>query len=349
MATNPPVLPEPALPFHTAETDVLTPAQVACWRENGYALVNEVFPRALLEEMRAQVTASFPAAGSAEAESITEFGEGQQNFPFKSTAANEVALHPRLLRAVSQLLGVDVAHVRLTQSEVWPKYGRTVRAGEYDNQDQRIHCDFPNHTLTHPPPWDVPDAVEIILYLDEVDISGGATAIVPRSGPEDPAYEYPITKMPGFGDLEWKNDRESAEAYLARVAPAVADFRQTHLYPREKKVHYTFGTVLFYRHDTWHRGTPLKPGALRVVHNMTFRKSESEWISTLHQGWAWAMYHNTMFMEKLIAAASVEQRCVLGFPRPGHPYWTRATVLAVAARYGPLGLDVTPYASALQP
>ena len=339
-------LPEPALAPGESEV-VLTDAQVRRWRENGYALVNGVFPRELLETMRAQVTCSFPAAGSPEAEKVAEFGEGQQHFPFQSAAANEVALHPRLLVAVGQLLGVGVEHVRLTQSDVWPKYGRSVCAGEYDNQDQRMHCDYPNHTLTHPPPWERPEVVEIILYLDQVDVSGGATAVVPRLGPDDPAYEHPITKMPGFGALEWKNDRESAEAYLARVAPAVAEWRRTHLYPREERVQYTFGTVLFYRHDTWHRGTPLTPGALRVVHNMTFRKEASEWVSTLHQGWAWAMYTKAMRMERLIANVSVEQRCVLGFPRPGHPYWTKETVLAVAARYAPLGMDVTPYAAAL--
>jgi hypothetical protein len=52
-------------------------------------------------------------------------------------------------------------------------------------------------------------------------------------------------------------------------------------------------------------------------------------------------------MERLIAKASVEQRCVLGFPRPGHSYWTQETIAAVQARYGSLGIDMTPYAHAL--
>jgi hypothetical protein len=105
--------------------------------------------------------------------------------------------------------------------------------------------------------------------------------------------------------------------------------------------------VLFYRHDTWHRGTPLEPGALRLTLNMTFRKAESEWISTLSRGWSWAMYRPSWVMERLIVKASVEQRCVLGFPRPGHSYWTQETIAAVQARYGSLGIDMTPYAHAL--
>ena len=55
------------------------------------------------------------------------------------------------------------------------------------------------------------------------------------------------------------------------------------------------------------------------------------------------MYSRPKTLERLIASASVEQRCVLGFPAPGHPYWSRETLDAVAARFGPLGIDMTPY------
>src|SRR5262249_50260951 len=127
----------------------------------------------------------------------------------------------------------------------------------------------------------------------------------------------------------------------------VARWRAEHLYPREVSADYRMGTALFYRHDTWHRGTPLAPGALRLALNVTFRNAESEWNSTLSRGWSWAMYRPSFLMERLIARASVEQRCVLGFPRPGHGYWTQETIAAVRARYGPLGIDMTPYQRAL--
>ena len=70
-------------------------------------------------------------------------------------------------------------------------------------------------------------------------------------------------------------------------------------------------------------------------------------MSTLHSGWAWAMYRRSKVMERLLAQTSVEQRCVLGFPAPGYSYWNAETIAAVAARYGPLGLDVSPYLEAL--
>lgn len=112
---------------------------------------------------------------------------------------------------------------------------------------------------------------------------------------------------------------------------------------------YRPGSVLFYRHDTWHRGTPLRPGSRRLAQNLTFRRAGSEWVSTVHTGWAWAMYRPSQVMERLIAQSSVDQRCVLGFPAPGHSYWTAETVAAVEARFGPLGMDTSPYANALAP
>ncbi|MEE2674241.1 MAG: hypothetical protein VX466_10620, partial [Myxococcota bacterium] len=43
---------------------------------------------------------------------------------------------------------------------------------------------------------------------------------------------------------------------------------------------------------------------------------------------------------------SVEQRCVLGFPEPGHAYWTRGTLDGVRARLEPWGMEIAPYEEA---
>ena len=126
----------------------------------------------------------------------------------------------------------------------------------------------------------------------------------------------------------------------------MARFRADHLYRRERRLRFRVGTLLLYRHDTWHRGTPLRLGTRRLAQNLTFRRAASEWISVLQPGWAWAMYGRDQRMERLLAGASVEQRCVLGFPAPGHAYWTPETLDAVEARYGPLGMDLGPYRAA---
>ncbi len=328
-------------PEQIANSSGLGASQINSWRERGFALVDGLLPQELIEAIASEAGAAYPPAGSAEAEAYRDFGsEGRMAFPSECEAFNELTLHPSLLAAVTALLGVGVRDIRLTQSDLWPKYGHARRGG---NDDQRIHVDYPNHTLVHPPRWDAPEAVELILYLSDVDDCGGATAVVPREGADDPAYRWPIVDTPGVGRFDWVNDRRRAEAHVANRSPETARFRAEHLYAREQLARFSRGTVLLYRHDTWHRGTPLYEGTRRIAWNMTFRLAASEWINVLQPGWAWAMYRRSQVMERLIATASVDQRCVLGFPAPGHAYWNHDTVAAVEARFGPLGFDASPY------
>lgn len=329
-----------------AEGSPLTDAQIDSWRSAGWALVSGIFPDPLIEALHDRAAERFPAPGSEAAGQTADFGSDLV-FPSNLSELNTLTLHPRLLAAVAALLDRPVTHIRLSQSDLWPKYGcRDKSAGALDNMDQRIHVDYPNHTLAHPAEWHRPEAVEMIVYLSDVSDCGGPTAVVPRADPEDPAYRWPIVDSPGIADLDYVNDRESAEAYFAAERPALADWRAM-LYERERYAAFKPGDVLFYRHDTWHRGTPMRPGALRLVQNITFRRADCEWISTLHVGWAWQAYRRNKFLERLIASASLEQRAVLGFPQPDSDYWTEATIAAVAARHGAFGMDMTPYREAL--
>ena len=326
------------------ETDnpTLTDFQVRSWRERGFALVDGLLPLDLILNLFDAAISRFPAANSVEAGQLNDFGGGM-TFPDRDAHFNLISLHPHLLGAASQLLDTPICGLRLSQSDLWPKYGRTPGdRGDFDNQDQRMHLDYPNHTLTHPPAWDAPEAVEIIVYLcDEVDV-GGATAVVPRGGQDDLAYASPMINTPGVSDFPWINDRSRSEAWFLKNRPEVAEFR-AQLYEREVYARYRMGSVLFYRHDTWHRGTPLLPGSVRLAQNLTYRKADASWISTLHPGWAWAMYKPDRRMERLIAELTPEQRSVLGFPAPGDAYWDAEKINAVEARYGYLGFDAAPY------
>lgn len=325
-----------------AVSSKLTDMQVRSWREQGFVLVDGLIPIDLISGLLGAAVSRFPAAGSNEAADLNDFGGGM-TFPDQNPLFNLLSLHPHLLGAASQLLGVPVSELRLTQSDLWPKYGRSPGdRGDLDNQDQRMHLDYPNHTLTHPPAWDQPEAVEIIIYLCNESDVGGATAVVPRESHDDGAYNSPMVNTPGTSDIPWINDRSRAEAWFQKHYPEIAEFR-ARLYDREVYAQYRQGSVLLYRHDTWHRGTPLRPGFVRLAHNLTFRKAEASWISTLHPGWAWAMYKPDQRMERLIAQATPEQRSVLGFPAPGDPYWDSDKISAVEARYGALGFDAAPY------
>ena len=330
----------------------LSESDIQRWREKGFALVHDLLPRPLLAELKQDAQNHYPVPGSKASKRFTDFSSGQSFvFPSRSTAFNAVTLHPVLLQAAADLLDVPVMGLRLSQSDLWPKYGSpNSKTGleidaleEDDNRDQRMHCDYPNHSLVHPPEWDRPEAVEMIVYLNNYEDCDGATAVVPRSGYDDPAYPWPIVQSPGVGALDYVNDRTKAEAYMASRDPQGAAFRAQHLYPREVVARYQFGSVLLYRHDTWHRGRPVKSGTLRLAQNLTFCRAGREWLTPAHSGWSWSMYEPDKLMEKLIAQATVEQRTVLGFPEPGHDYWTPHTLAAVKARYKSFGIDMTPY------
>jgi hypothetical protein len=133
--------------------------------------------------------------------------------------------------------------------------------------------------------------------------------------------------------------------------PEMYEFRKK-LYEREIPVKFTRGTVLLYRHDVFHRGTPVKPKQFRIAQNLVYRRSDVEWINTWNQGFARSMYGwrgdgKTFMTENIIAKSSPEQRCVLGFPAPEHLYWNHITLNAVCARYDIFGFDKTPYEEAI--
>ncbi len=178
-----------------------------------------MLPTQLINDLATAAGNHYPAVGTAAAAGFTDFGSaGALNFPARIDVFNQVTLHQNVLQAVGDLLGVTLDTLRLSQSDLWPKYGRansqmlpTATDNIQDNADQRIHVDYPNHSLVHPPPWHKPEAVEMILYLSDSTDGLGGTAVVPRTGTDDPAYRWPIIDSPGIGDLRYINNREAAE------------------------------------------------------------------------------------------------------------------------------------------
>jgi len=278
--------------------------------------------------------------------------ESALTFPSESHALNLVTVHPRVIALSCQLLGVPEDTIRLSQSEAWGKTG--IDAKEFAKRkprqalDQRIHCDYPNHTLVHPSPWNNPDAVSFILYLSDHQVTGGGTALVRRTGNKDPAYgEGKLTWTPGVRG-HWINDKTMAEENYKTRDPKVYKFRKT-LYDREEILRFNKGTMLVYRQDLWHRGRCVNPGARRYVMNLTFRKAEAEWVGHWHPGWARKNYGLGWPIRKLetfIASLTPVQRTILGFPSPGSKYWNPFTLKAVEARYSPFGMDMKPYKDA---
>jgi hypothetical protein len=102
------------------------------------------------------------------------------------------------------------------------------------------------------------------------------------------------------------------------------------------------GSFLAYRSDVWHRGSDFgRPDASRFVLVVAFRPARADWFGYD----AFERLGNSGVFRSFAAGKSPEDLALFGVPRPGHDYWTEATVDAMAAEYP--GLDLSPWRAAL--
>jgi hypothetical protein len=269
-----------------------------------------------------------------------DFGSAdrQFEFPTRIQALDDLVLNEQLIQAVQQLL--DTPDIRLLQADLWSKVGAATHAHDaQSNTDQRMHMDYGNNTVLHPD-WHQPEAVAAIIYFDDSGNTAGGTAYVPRQGDTDPAYQPPFIHMPGQAGKPFFNDRRTVEQWFEEHDTDVFALRQS-LYQREEQVSFKPGTILFYRHDIWHRGTPVSPGKLRRVHNLGWRRADARGWSNWNEGWARQSYYGDV--EAIIGRSTPLQRSLLDFPLPGDRYWTEQRISNVEARFGHYGFDATPY------
>ncbi|MFT5013648.1 MAG: hypothetical protein ACI9HA_002307 [Dinoroseobacter sp.] len=319
---------------------LLTENQIITWRQQGAFTMQ--LPREMVDPALNWLNTHF-TLDQVDAKHLGFGSPGKKfEFPTRVEPLDDLVLNEHLITAVQQLLDTD--DIRLLQADLWPKVG--VEADKYAvqaNTDQRIHMDYGNNTLLHPD-WHRPEAVAAIVYYDDSNETKGGTAYVPRQGDADPAYQAPFIHMPGQAGKPYLNDRRSAEQWFEEHDSEAFKLRST-LYDREQIVSFKPGTILFYRHDIWHRGTPVTPGKLRRVHNLAWRRADARGWSNWNEGWARQSYSG--HVESIVGRSSPLQRSLLDFPMPGDHYWTKQRIDHVEARFGCYGFDADPYRLAL--
>lgn len=280
---------------------VLSDAQVQAWHREGYLVVHGLFPAKLVE------------TAVAAAHQRWEQGASLGGFPFapELDAFNQIALHPRLLKAAEQCLGTD--DLRLCQSGLMDKAHAPALGGargersDFAPGEQGLHQDYSNNTLVVPPrPPQLPETLNCIVYYSHNPDCGGATTAVPFSA--------------------------TNQAKIPRTYSVVDDWpirrsKQHALYTHERAVEYRPGTALLYRMDTFHRGTPLKPGGRRLTHHLVIKRASAEWMGS--NSFVTGVAHRS----DLVARLSPWQRQALGIPMPRNPYWTDETVALLRQRY----------------
>jgi hypothetical protein len=239
---------------------------------------------------------------------------GIDTFPFGSTEISLLAVHPRLLALAGALLPEDDVH--LYAAEAWAKY---TGACDYD---QDLHRDYLGHTLLVPSTTPGCRQVEMFLFLTDVPEELGPPHLV------SDRYTAHLPPVPNWflrpGVTSESRFTDGSDSRL--------------LYDAEVSGSGPAGTVIAFRPGTVHRGTQLTAArGVRYSMQVGFRPAGLQWGQRV----AWAARSYTREWTRFVGRATLPQLRALGFPPPGHPYWTPETLAGTALRYP--GLDLSPW------
>jgi hypothetical protein len=155
----------------------------------------------------------------------------------------------------------------------------------------------------------------------------------------------PARMEPGFWHLEsflYLSDVDEGSAPPRLVPRSRSAVAYDDLYQHEVVATGRRGSLLAYRSDVWHRGTDFnRSDASRFVLVVAFRPAQADWFGYD----AFPRLGDDATFRSFAVSKSPEELALFGVPRPGHPYWNKATVDAMGAKYP--GLDVSPWRAAL--
>jgi hypothetical protein len=291
---------------------------VRTWKSDGFVILPGFLPAAELTSAAQELNLLFPSADEfhdgtdpRRERFIGDEFAGIDTFPFTSTEISLLAVNHRILALAAALLEDDDVH--LYGAEAWAKY---TGACDYD---QDLHRDYLNHTVLVPSTTPGCQQVEMFVFLNDVPDDLGPPHLVSRKHTADlPAVPNWLLRLgqDGAGRFVAHADPELYEAEVSGAGPA--------------------GTVIAFEPGTFHRGTQLRaPRGARYSMHLGFRPSSLQWGQRV--GWAVKSY--TSEWVGFVSRATPRQLQALGFPPPGHRYWTPETLAGMALRYPKLDLS----------
>jgi hypothetical protein len=288
----------------------LSPNLIEQWRRDGWCLYEGAIPPADLAAAQSALALLFPSAEEMDAGGDDErtapwrtWDAAWPEFPFRSSRLNKLVVHDTLIDLATELLGTE--DVRLYLALLSAKY-----AHQSSGYNRLLHTDYPNHSLVVPRRDVGYQHLETFIYLNDVSTRNGATRLVSRTKTDTIPVEQHTLNLADYGHL-YDDPGEAA-------GPA--------------------GSVVAYRPDVYHRSVDFEePGQARFMLHVAYKPAGLDFVG--YQ--AWPIKGFSPEWQKFVGQASVRQLTVLGFPRPGDPYWTEETLSGVAARYP--GLDMSPW------
>ena len=196
---------------------------------------------------------------------------------------------------------LETTDLHLYKVELWAKYAGAA------NYEQPLHRDFGSHSLVVPRRDGRYRQMTTFIFLSDINENDGPTRIVPF----DKGEAVPFTPLHiQLGAL--------VDAEVAVTGPA--------------------GSLLVYRSDILHRASNIT-GVEHARFSLLadYQPRGMAWAGKI----AWPRQAWQPEWVEAIVRATVRQRDLFGFPRPGDDYWNEQTLTDVAARYP--GMDMTPY------
>jgi len=295
---------------------MLDPEYKAAWETDGWCVIPSVVPAGVVQAAQNAVDHLFPTA--------TEMDSGVENerttpwrttfdakwpeFPYRSRTLSRLPFLDEVLEVATSFLGTD--DLRLYMSVITAKY-----ANQSSGYNQLLHADFPNHSLLVPQIADRFPQLELFIYLSDVTAADGATRMVSRA--------------------------RTADIPIEQHTLGYAEFPE--LYDESGIAEGSAGSIVAYQPDVYHRSVDLtEPGHRRIMMHASYRLAAAEWS----QYQAWAFNGFSPEWHNFVQAAGPTELALLGFPEPGHAYWTEDSIRRVNARYP--GLDMSPWRAAVR-
>ena len=291
------------------------------WQTDGFVILPGFLPADELKPAVSELGLLFPSAEGfhdgtdpRRERFVGDEFAGIDTFPFAGTEISLLAVHHRILALAEALLADRDLH--LYGAESWAKY---TGACDYD---QDLHRDYLNHTVLVPSTAPGCRQVEMFVFLTDVPEEFGPPHLVSRRHTADrPAVPNWLLRPGRAGTDRFTEAGGSAGLYAAEVSGTG-----------------TAGTVIAFEQGTFHRGTQLTaPRGARYSMHLGFRPATMQWAQRV----GWAVRSFTDEWVDFVGRATPRQLQALGFPPPGHPYWTPETLSGMALRYP--NLNLTPW------
>ncbi len=277
------------------------------WDDEGWFVLDRAFPEEVLVRAQNALTKLFPSAeemaagADATLDKWRTWDASWPEFPFRSRSLNALVVSDVMIDLAQTLLGAK--DVRMYLAIVTAKY-----AGQPSDYNKLLHVDYPNHTLTVPRSEPGYHQMETFIYLNDVTADNGATRFVSRRRTNLVPVEEHTLNLADYGALY--DDPSDASG------PA--------------------GSIVVYRPDVYHRSIDFAdPTQARFMLHVSYQDAGMAWGG--YQAWPFKGFSPEW--HSFVEGATARQLAVLGFPPPGHHFWTEETLASVARRYPRLDLS----------